>query len=346
MDGIFYYAVTSPRACIAAPPAIRAQPNRENVVFFQAAVRRGARPGYRACKRCQPRRVSAARPACGDGIEEFAVHLKAIPGSDRPHCRHWARIRYEPVPYPADVQERDRDLAARLRRRLPSARAENGLKSGRSVTTAMYDAGYGSSSRLYERTGAQLGMTPATYRKQGRGAHPLLDRGFGLGNGAGCLHGEGRLRHTIRNRRTAETGVAARVSSGCDLSKSRAHGTAKLLLARLEGGPASKACRWIFRPLRFSAGCGSICRRSRAGRRNPIAKWPKRSASQKPPGRWPSACAANPVAVVIPCHRVIRGNGELGGYRWGLERKQALLSRRERGVSAKPIYPYFSMRMP
>ena len=154
-----------------------------------------------------------------------------------------------------------------------SRRFRDELKDGESVAGATYGAGYGSSSRVYERAGIKLGMTPASYAKGGRGArisYAVVDSPLG-----------------------------------------------RLLLAATEKGLCFLALGDDDRVLE---------QRLRA--EFPALGQPR---AQRAVGR---ACATNPVAIVVPCHRALRADGALGGYRWGLDRKEALL-RREAEIVAE-----------
>lgn len=202
------------------------------------------------------------------------------------------------------------------------------LRKGRDVTTALYDAGYGSSSRLYERANARLGMTPATYRRGGENMHinyTIVDCPLGrllvaatkrgicavsLGDSAAkletFLRDEFPLAEIHRDRNGLNRWVAA-------------------ILKHLRGREPqldvpvdvqATAFQWrVWEELR-AIPYGSTRSYSE------VARALGRPTATRAVAR---ACATNPVAVVIPCHRVVREDGGLGGYRWGLERKRALI---------------------
>jgi AraC family transcriptional regulator of adaptative response/methylated-DNA-[protein]-cysteine methyltransferase len=214
-------------------------------------------------------------------------------------------------------------------------RVKKGLKNRRTVTAAMYEAGYGSSSRLYERAAHQLGMTPAAYR---RGGTDMIIR-FTL---ADCPLGRLLLAGTERGvcavslgdeDDTLEEWLRAEYPSAViETDDGTLNGWLKELLLHLAGEQPcldlpldvqATAFQWrVWQELRRIPYGGTRSYRA-------IAEAIGQPTATRAVAR---ACATNPVSVVIPCHRVIREDGQLGGYRWGLKRKKALLKqeRRER----------------
>jgi AraC family transcriptional regulator of adaptative response/methylated-DNA-[protein]-cysteine methyltransferase len=211
------------------------------------------------------------------------------------------------------------------------------LKGGRSVTDSIYQAGYGSSSRLYERAADELGMTPTSYRKNGSGNliqftiadSPLglmllaaTERGvcmIGFGDDAGRLEAqlrdEFRLGHLIRNDELLLKYVAA----------VRDHLDGRILDLDLPLDVKATA---------FQRRVWEQLRRIPYGDAITYSELAARVGSPRSVRAVARGCAANPVAVVVPCHRVVRKGGESGGYRWGVERKQELL-RKEKGRSQR-----------
>ena len=198
------------------------------------------------------------------------------------------------------------------------------------MTAALYEAGYGSSSRLYERASSQLGMTPATYQKGGR----AVDIRYTT---ADCPLGRLLLAAT-------ERGVCALYLGGDDAPLEAAL-AGEFPAARIgradEGlgpwlGPLLEHLRGeqphLDLPLdvRATAFQWRVWQELRAipyGSTRTYKEVAERLGHPKAARAVARACATNPVSVVIPCHRVVRGDGDLGGYRWGLERKRALLDR-------------------
>jgi AraC family transcriptional regulator, regulatory protein of adaptative response / methylated-DNA-[protein]-cysteine methyltransferase len=323
-DGEFVFAVSTTGVyCRPSCPARR--PRREKVEFF-ALPEEAERAGYRACLRCRPRALS------GNGQ---ADNTRAI-------CRFIEQHLDEPVTLlrlgqefhqsPFHLQRRfkaalgvtPREYADSCRLRL----LKRNLQSGENVTRAMYEAGYGSSSRLYERTSSQLGMTPDKYRRGaiaaaigytiadsplGRMLVAATDRGicaiqFGGSDGE-LLEGLKR-EFPFAARRPDESGLQTWTNA---LLKQMNHKTTNPSLPLDIRATAFQRRVWKYLQ---SIPFGETRSYHQAARDigQPTAA---RAVAR--------ACATNPVAVAIPCHRVVRQNGALGGYRWGVERKKALL---------------------
>lgn len=205
---------------------------------------------------------------------------------------------------------------------------KGGLREGRPVTTSLYDAGYGSSSRLYERAASQLGMTPTAYRRGGAGLeirYDILDTPAGMllvaatGKGV-CAIQFGDSAKKLEESVRAEFPAADLRRDAAFLSawaaQLRAHlgGRLQKLDVPLDiQATAFQRRVWEYLqsiPYGSTESYGEIARRIRKPRA-------ARAVAR--------ACAANPVAVVIPCHRVVRSDGAMGGYRWGEGHKRKLL---------------------
>jgi AraC family transcriptional regulator of adaptative response/methylated-DNA-[protein]-cysteine methyltransferase len=329
-DEAFVYGVTS-TGVFCRPSCPSRRPRRSVVRFFEQAEL-AERAGFRACRRCKPTaspgpdpvltRVERAcryiREHCDERIT-LASLGRHVGGSPHHLQRTFSRV--------VGVSPQQYAEACRVGR----FKAE--LKEGKNVTTAMYGAGYGSSSRLYEKSDRALGMTPATYRRGGLGVsmrYTILDSPLGrllvaatmrgissvkLGDSDAALESELRREYpsaalTRDDRRlSASTGVILQHLAGARPSLS------------LPVDVQATAFQWrVWRQLQAipygqTRSYGDVARR--LGR--PTAA---RAVAQ--------ACARNPVALVIPCHRVVSGDGTSGGYRWGVERKKALLEQERR----------------
>jgi AraC family transcriptional regulator, regulatory protein of adaptative response / methylated-DNA-[protein]-cysteine methyltransferase len=323
-DGEFVFAVSS-TGVYCRPSCAARRPRRENVQFF-LQPEAAEQAGYRACLRCRPKSFSgnaesdAAKAICRF-IEQHLdepLTLDRLGKEFRQSPFHLQR-RFKAV---LGITPREYADSCRLRM------FKRNLQAGDSVTRAMYDAGYGSSSRLYEKTAAQLGMTPDKYR---RGAIASV------------------IRYTCADSPLGRMLVAATERGICAIQFARSDGELMEGLKREfpfaarkvdEGGLRS----WVSTLLRHMRGKDldaslPLDIRATAFQRRvwaylqSIPFGATRSYSQvaKGIGR-PSAtravaraCATNPVAVAIPCHRVVREDGSMGGYRWGMERKKVLL---------------------
>jgi len=224
--------------------------------------------------------------------------------------------------------------AARLRR------LKAGLRSGESVTEAIVDAGYGSPSRVYERVATHLGMTPGEYRAGGAGSrisyaveHTALgwllmaatDRGL-------CFVHFGDSAQALIDRLAAEY-PQAEISAMSEAARPQFQAWMAALATQLSGA-ASSAAGQLPLDLRGTAFQMKVWAYLLKIPPGELRSYTEVAAAIGHPAAVravASACAANRVGVLVPCHRVIRGDGGLGGYRWGLERKRALIDA-ERGV--------------
>ena len=327
-DGSFVYAVAS-TGIYCRPSCPSRRPRRPQVAFFPTPdAAEGA--GYRACRRCRPREAAAGAAAVAracawiDAHPDEPVSLAALAravGLSPAHLQRTFRRATGVTP----KQYADARRLARLKER---------LQKGDDVTTALYDAGYGSSSRLYERSDARLGMTPATYRRGGRGmrirfacadspAGRLLVAATERGLCAVQLGEDDDALETALRREFPEAEIAADAAGLGALVAA--------VLARLDAGP-SPALPLDVRATAFEQQVWAALQEIPPGTTRTYGEV---AAALGRPGAARAvarACAANPVALVVPCHRVVRGDGGLGGYRWGEERKRRLLARERRAL--------------
>jgi AraC family transcriptional regulator of adaptative response/methylated-DNA-[protein]-cysteine methyltransferase len=220
------------------------------------------------------------------------------------------------------------------------ARLKSHLEEGTKVTNALYEAGYGSGSRLYEHSDAQLGMTPATYQRGGRGMQIFYTI---------CDSALGRLLVAATCR-----GVSA-VSLGKDdarlvaaLHKQYPHAD-----IRRDLGERSK---WVNAIVRHLAGSNpqldlpmdvvatafqrrvwEMLRSIPLGATRTYSELARTLGNPNSTRAVARAIATNPAAIVVPCHRVVRKNGSIGGYRWGVERKEQLLDQERRAAKRQAI---------
>jgi len=325
MDGVFYYAVLS-TGIYCRPSCPSKRPRRENVVFFRARAA-AEHAGFRACKRCKPEAAAASDPNA-QLVEKVCRYIDAHP--DEPVTLETLSRALAISPFHLQRTFKARTgitpRAYADSRRLDSLKA--GLREGHSVTRSLYDAGYGSSSRLYERASSQLGMTPSRYRKQGAGEtiHYAI---------AATPIGRMLLAATDR-------GVCSIQFGDSDAKLERELGLeypkAEIIRSDRKLGAQVKALRAIIHgenktPLPLDIQATAFQRRVweelQAIPRGATKSYGKIAADighPKAARAVARACATNPVAVAIPCHRVVREDGAMGGYRWGVDRKQKLLA--------------------
>jgi AraC family transcriptional regulator of adaptative response/methylated-DNA-[protein]-cysteine methyltransferase len=333
LDGTFVFGVSSTGIfCRPSCPAKRAR--RKNINFFDHALQ-AEQAGYRACLRCRPKAVdgnpqSALVRAICRYIEQHVedrLTLSLLAKEFRRSPFHLQRT-FKSV---LGVSPKAYTDAIRLRQ------VKHNLQAGHNVTTALYAAGYGSSSRLYERTATQLGMTPEKYRRGavaaivrytiassplGRMLIAATDKGICsiqfadkvAGNFAGNDEQlqQGLMREfPFATRRRDDTAMAQwRVN----------------LTLLMEGGETNPTLPLDIRATAFQRRVWEALQRIPRGETRSYSAIAKKIGMPKATRAVARACAANPVAVAIPCHRVVREDGDLGGYRWGIERKEQLLT--------------------
>jgi AraC family transcriptional regulator of adaptative response/methylated-DNA-[protein]-cysteine methyltransferase len=347
-DGEFVYAVRS-TGVYCRPSCPSRKPRREQVVFFplpEAAEQRG----FRACRRCRPRTVRAQDPStqavariCREIESRIFSNADAGSGENRLTL---AALSSTAGISPHQLERAFRRVMGITPRQYADAQRMRHLKSslrkGDDVTTALYDAGYGSSSRLYERAPSHLGMTPATYRQGGAGmqihytivASPLGRLLVGAtSEGISALYlGEADAALESALRKEYPRAEIRRDTSG---SKNLG-GWVDQILAHLRGKEPQLDLPTDVQATAFQRRVWEELRRIPYGATRTyteVARSIGRPAAIRAVAR---ACATNPVSVVVPCHRVVRQDGNLAGYRWGLERKQALLEH-EMAEKAKKV---------
>jgi AraC family transcriptional regulator of adaptative response/methylated-DNA-[protein]-cysteine methyltransferase len=330
-DGEFVFAVaTTGVYCRPSCPARR--PRRENVAFFPAPEQ-AEKAGFRACLRCRPRSSSgnpqsdSAKEICRF-IEQHLdepVTLERLGKAFRQSPFHLQR-RFKAV-----LGITPREYADSCRLRL----LKRNLQAGDNVTRAMYDAGYGSSSRLYEKTASQLGMTPDKYRRGAIAAtvrYAVVDSPLGRMLIAATDKGvcaiqfarsDGELIEGLKRefpfavRKVDEGGLQTWIAA---------------LLSKMTGSALNAALPLDIRATAFQRRVWTYLRSIPFGATRSYRQVAKAIGQPSASRAVARACATNPVAVAIPCHRVVREDGSISGYRWGVERKKALLEMEKRGL--------------
>jgi AraC family transcriptional regulator of adaptative response/methylated-DNA-[protein]-cysteine methyltransferase len=333
MRGVFVIAVTS-TGVYCRPGCPARMPKRENVRFF-ADCDDAEAAGFRGCLRCKPREVIE------DGAAEIVRRACEMLDREDSERESLSAISRRLGVTAASLQRMFRRTLGVTPGEYAAARRverlKGGLRNGRSVTEALYDAGYGSTSRLYESASQRLGMTPGAYRKGGRGMrirYQTADSEFGKLLVAGTERGVCSVRLADTE---AELGVRLREEypeAAIERDDGSLRGWAAQIIDYLKGtrvrmdlpldiqGTAFQLRVW--RALQ-EIGYGSTKTYGEVA-----AEIGKPGASRA----VGNACGSNPVALVIPCHRVVGANGALGGYGLGIERKKLLLAREAQGQAA------------
>jgi len=333
-DGAFIVAVRT-TGVYCRPFCPSRTPKRENVTFYQTPEQARS-AGYRACKRCDPDasvrrdpRLDAVRAACRviERAEDEAPTLEALGEAAGLSPFHLQRT-FKAV---MGITPRQYWDARRL------GRLKKNLRSGEAVTAALYDSGYGSSSRLYEKAGAQLGMTPATYGKGGEGA--VIAYGFadsGLGRvivGATpsgiCFVGIGDVDEDLVGELRHDYPAATLVADPGGLGDTLAE-----VAGTLEGREPHADLPLDIRGTAFQRQVWEALRAIPMGETRTYADLAASIGNPQAIRAVGSACANNPVSLIVPCHRAVGTDGTLRGYRWGLPRKQRLIETERRAAEA------------
>src|ERR1700756_2103431 len=323
-DGQFVFAVST-TGVYCRPSCAARRPRRENVQFF-SKPEAAEQAGYRACLRCRPKAASG-------NTEVDAV--KAI-------CRFIEQHLDEPLTLdrlgkefhqsPFHLQRRFKTLLGVTPREYADScrlrTLKRNLQAGDSVTRAMYDAGYGSSSRLYEKTASQLGMTPDKYRRGAIAAtvryacadSPLGRMLIAATERGVCSIQFGRSDDELIEGLKHEFPFAVRKPD---------EGALKVwvaaLLSKMTGRELNAALPLDIRATAFQRRVWTYLQSIPFGATRSYGQVAKAIGQPSASRAVARACATNPVAVAIPCHRVVREGGDMGGYHWGAERKKNLL---------------------
>jgi len=322
-DSAFRFAVRT-TGVYCRPQCAARRPLRENVEFFERGSQAEA-AGYRACKRCLP-----------DGVPE-AAQIALVDAA----CREIETAERQPtLGELAGRARRSPFYFQRLFKRIvgispreygAAKRAEHlraGLAARHSVTTAIADAGFGSSSRAYDIAPQTLGMSPGTYRERGRGmriAYAVAPTPLGWIGIAATVHGIAAIELGDDGDAVRE-GVRARFAHA-DLREDDAalRSSLETVLAFIERPSAGLQLPLDVQGTAFQRRVWRALTDIQYGQRASYADVARAIGEPGSARAVATACAANPVALAIPCHRVVRADGAIGGYRWGEERKRTLL---------------------
>jgi len=326
-DGAFVYAVRS-TGIFCRPTCPSRRPRREQVIFFGRAAA-AEQAGFRACRRCRP-----GGPAHAESQSDLAARARQLIDDHPDQALTLDQLGAQIGASPHHLQRVFKRVIGITPRQYAEARRldrlKTRLKEGDNVTTALYEAGYNSSSRLYEQAPERLGMTPATYRSGGAGA---------------------RIGYSTADTPLGRVLVAATERGVCFVSLADADAELEAALAREYPAAAierddARLGDWLnavaqhlsgdqplldlpldVRATAFQWRVWDALKAIPYGDTRSYSQIAEALGDRNAARAVARACATNPVALVIPCHRVVREGGDLGGYRWGAGRKQALLER-------------------
>lgn len=329
-DGKFFYAVKSTGVYCRPSCPSRRPAALQNVEFFRSADEAAA-SGFRACLRCQPNQQAHAV------IQEICRFLEQNSGRNPPLAELSERFGLSP----AHLQRTFKSVTGISPRkyldacRLQSFREQ--LQHCEDVTRAIYDAGFGSSSRVYERT-AEFGMTPGMYRRGGAGMRirygvtesPIGTMLVGATERGVCSISFGDSEEELESLLRAEFAQAEIARDDEALGK-----WVRTLVQHLEGETPDARLPLDIRATAFQRKVWDFLQTIPYGSTMSYSQIAADIGHPKATRAVASACARNAVAIAIPCHRVVREDGVLGGYRWGLHRKRVLLDNEKRHAENK-----------
>lgn len=330
-NGSFVYGVRS-TGIYCKPSCSARKPRREQVVFFLEPTT-AEEAGFRACRRCQPRtgkqdaQVELAQQAC----RYIEAHLDEAPGLEQLSAELGLSQAYVQQFFKRVIGISPRQYAEAQR----LERIKSQLKEGISVTQTLYDVGYSSSSRLYERAPAQLGMTPTTYKRGGAGmliAYTIVDSPLGRLLVAGTERGICRVgladNDTVLEDTLRHEYPAAELYQDSEILRP----WLEEVIRHLAGEQPHLHLPIDIRATAFQWRVWEELRAIPYGETRSYSEIARAIGQPQARRAVAQACKHNPVPLIIPCHRVVRDDGSLGGYRWGTRRKQRLLEQ-ETGVT-------------
>ncbi len=327
-DGVFYFGVQT-TGIFCRPSCSSRSPKRENVNFF-VTPGEAEKAGFRACLRCQPK--NEYFPGAGatlimrafeclqsdetevPTIEELSIQLNVSPG-------HLQKT-FKAVLGLSPKEVMDMMRIEKFKQQVKQT----------DVTTSLYESGFGSSRSLYEKAGASLGMTPATYKKGGKDMkinYTIVDSHLGKLMVAAtekgiCAVSFGDDAAELKDELKKEFPAAA-IENDDEILKD----FATAILQNLEGEQNLLDLPLDVRATAFQMRVWAELRKIPYGETRSYGQIAETLGNARAVRAVARACATNPVALITPCHRVIAADGKLSGYRWGINRKKMLLDKEQ-----------------
>ena len=329
-DGTFVYGVTS-TGVYCRPSCPSRRPRADRVRFFDT-THDARQAGFRACKRCRPDTVGLAQPGV-DAVRRVSAYL-ATHAEESVTLAHLARVASMS---PHHLQRRFKALVGLSPREYQAAlradRLRATLRGGRDVTSAIYEAGYGSPSRVYESAPTGKGMTPSAYRRHGAGmriGYSIVASPIGRVLVAATELGVCAVK--IGDSEASLVRELRQEYSAAEISANEAPQAAwvKAIADHLRGNGSSLDLPIDVTATAFQWKVWRALQQIPPGETRAYAEVARRIGKPRAVRAVANACANNPVALVVPCHRVVPSSGGVGGYRWGAGRKAALLEAEKR----------------
>ncbi len=322
-DGVFFTCVKTTK--IFCKPSCPARlPKRENIYFVETILR-AERDGFRACLRCKPKNAFAIDPqvqtaleACRLIDESETTTLKSL-GEELGISPYHLQRTFKKI---IGITPKKYSEARKI------ARFKVELKEGKEVAEAIYGAGYGSSSRLYENVSGKLGMTPARYKRGGEGVkieYAITDSALGRLLVAQTERGVCGLKFGDADRPLLQDLESEYSKAEIRENKKGLKTFVDIILKFIEGKDTELDLPVDVRATAFQMKVWEALRKIPYGKTVTYKQLAEKLGNPKAVRAVANACARNRVALVIPCHRVVGSDGKMTGYRWGIERKKKLL---------------------
>ena len=326
-DGSFVYAVAS-TGIYCRPSCPSREPKRENVRFF-SVPELAERAGYRSCKRCKPQ----------DHAPPQIKKMRAI-------CRYIEKHAHETLTLetlgkifnlsPSHLQRSfKRVVGVTPQAYLETCRIETvktALQEGDDISGALFDAGFGSSSRLYSKSAQHFGMTPNDYKQKGEGKYVTYTTAESpLGSLLIAATDKGICAIRLADTEESLEAEVQQEFSRAEVKRDDEHLSAWVdeILRHLEGKEPHLELPLDVRATAFQKQVWQALQEIPYGETRSYAQVAEAIGKPRAVRAVAGACAANPTALAVPCHRVVRSDGSLSGYRWGVERKKVLLEQEQ-----------------
>jgi AraC family transcriptional regulator of adaptative response/methylated-DNA-[protein]-cysteine methyltransferase len=324
-DADFVYAVRT-TGVYCRPSCPSRKPRRESVAFF-AGPDAAELAGFRECRRCHPR-AGVAAPAGLSDVRRVCAFIQRHAAEPLTLAQLASHVDASPF----HLQRTFTKLVGISPRAYQDAvRAGHfraGLRHGTPVSAAVYDAGYGSISRVYERRPTGRGMTPAAYRRGGRGVtvtYTIVDSPVGRLMVAGTEKGICSVKLGDRDDRLEADLRREYAEATITRDGSAFSGWVRALLAHLNGARPHLDLPLDVQATAFQWQVWRYLQSIPAGETRAYSEVARGIGKPRAVRAVARACATNPVCLVVPCHRVVGKSGSLTGYRWGVRRKKQLL---------------------
>ena len=328
-DGRVFYGVTTTGIyCVPSCPSKR--PARTSVRFFSGNEDAQA-AGFRPCKRCKPEDIAARLREISMVMEVLESMADEITSPSR-----WASSTGLTLDALRKLTTVHLGLSPRavINHRKMEA-FKSAIRDGNGISSSQFDAGFGSSSRLYEKASIFLGMTPGQYKEKGRNVkikYAIFDTRLGQAVIAGTEKGICSLQFADNREQLLETLREDFFEAELEENHEALTGWIRMLNTFLDGDGKELPIPLDVHATVFRARVWEAIRRIPYGETRSYSRLAEEIGKPSAARAVASACAANPVALVTPCHRVVHEDGTISGYRWGIHRKKALLSMEKENI--------------